>query len=225
MKKLVSLSLILIIVMTLVTNVYAASPYKLTLKPSKRTLKVGDEFTVDVKLSSIQDEKGIIALGATLKYDESSLKLVKMEGKGEWSKPTYNEANGEFVTDRNGYAEEDETVFTITFKVEEESKQNLEIILTNISASNGNEDLKVDEINVRVTVESSADDDNIIPRDLDDPFIEDGNETENKNGNVAQTNQTMPDTGSSNVVVILIAVATVAAIVSFVRMKKIEERM
>ena len=61
MKKIVSLTLILVVMMTLVSNVYAASSYKLSLEPSKTEVSKGEQFTVDVKISEIQDEKGIIA--------------------------------------------------------------------------------------------------------------------------------------------------------------------
>lgn len=230
MKKLMSVTLILVTMMTLITNVYAASSYKLSLKSSKRELNKGDEFSVDIKLSNIQDEKGIIALGATLEYDEDSLELVKMEGKGEWSKPTYNEANGGLVTDRNGYTTSDETMCTITFKVKEESKQNLEIILSKISASNGKEDMKIDDISTIVSVKNN----DIItnPDDKkDDPFISENTNNENETKNNVQNNnqvssgKDMPDTGSSDIIIVFIVIATLATAVTFIKMQKINKEM
>ena len=72
MKKIISLTLILVVMMTLVSNVYAESSYKLSLEPSKNEVGKGEQFTVDVKISDIQDESGIIALGAKLEYDQTS---------------------------------------------------------------------------------------------------------------------------------------------------------
>lgn len=234
MKKLMSLSLILVIMMTLVTNVYAASSYKLALKPNKREISKGDEVTVSVNLSGIQDEKGLIALGATLEFDEESLELVKMNEKGEWSKPTYNEVNGKLVTDRNGYATENETAFTMTFKVKEESKESLKIVLSNITASNGNEDIKIEDINTTISVKDGTG--NILPPDEDnnntnDPFISEEPTGTNqiKDGDITSNNTTtekdMPDTGSSNLIITLVTIAGVATIVSFVRMKKANEQV
>lgn len=230
MKKLMSLTLILVIMMTLITNVYAASSYKLSLKSSKRELNKGDEFSVDVKLSNIQDEKGIIALGATLEYDEDSLELVKMEGKGEWSKPTYNETNGKFVTDRNEYTTSDETICTITFKVKEESKQNLEIILSKISASNGEADMTIDDISTIVSIKNNdiiTDPDN----KKDEPFISENTNNENAtSNNVTNNNQSasekdMPNTGSSDIIVVFIVIATLATAVTFIKMQKVNKEM
>lgn len=240
MKKIVSLTLILVVMMTLVSNVYAASSYKVSLEPSKTEVSKGEQFTVDVKISEIQDEKGIIALGATLEYDETSLELVEMQGVGKWSNPTYNELNGEFATDRNGTTIGNETVFRLTFKVTNSSKSNFEISLKNIVASNGDIDIKAEDIKTEMSVSggnSSSDDGNIIPveNNTNDPFISVDDPTEkdgignNKVGNnnaIENTNQVMPDTGSSSsVLAVLIAAAGLLSIVSFVRMKKNEERM
>lgn len=226
MKKVVSLTLILVIMMTLVTSVYAASSYKVALKSNKKELKKGDEFTVSVNLSNIQDEKGIVALGGTLEFDEKSLELVKMEGKGTWANPTYNEENGKLVTERNGYATSNETVFTMVFKVKQESKENLEIVLSNVSASNGDQDIKVDDINTTVSVKED-----ILPDNdkKDEPFISENttgeNSVNNTTDNKVVSGKDMPDTGSSNVVVILVAIATIATAVSFVRMQKANKEM
>lgn len=239
MKKIVSLTLILVVMMTLVSNVYAASSYKVSLEPSKTEVSKGEQFTVDVKISEIQDEKGIIALGATLEYDETSLELVEMQGVGKWSNPTYNELNGEFATDRNGTTIGNETVFRLTFKVTNNSKSNFEISLKNIVASNGDVDIKAEDIKteMRVSGNSSSNDGNIIPieNNTNDPFIsldeptEKDGQVNNKVGDknsIENTNQVMPDTGSSSsVLAVLIATAGLLSIVSFVRMRKNEERM
>lgn len=235
MKKIISLTLILVVMMILVSNVYAESSYKLSLEPSKNEVGKGEQFTVDVKISDIQDESGIIALGAKLEYDQTSLELVEMQGVGKWSSPSYNELNGEFATDRNGNTIGNETMFRITFKVTEQSKQNFEISLKNISASNGNEDIKIEDIKTEISLK---DDDNIIPTDpsgnnTNGPFIDDsetpngvGNNIVNGNGNGILTNQTIPDTGSSNsMLAVFIGVAGILAVVSFIKMRKNEERI
>ena len=155
-RKIITLSLILVIV-TLVSNVYAVSKCKVDLKTDKSEYNKNDEFTVNVNLSDIQDEKGIIAVGGTLEYDKNSLELVKMEAQGKWTKPSYNEANGKFVTDRdNSYATKGETLFKITFKVKEESKKDITITLKDISASNGKEDIKTDNVSKVITIKNAT---------------------------------------------------------------------
>ena len=121
----------------------------------------------------------------------------------------------------------------IQFKVTEQSKQNFEISLKNISASNGNEDIKIEDIKTEISLE---DDDNIIPTDpsgnntngpfIDDPETPNGVGNNIVNGNGILTNQTIPDTGSSNsMLAVFIGVAGILAVVSFIKMRKNEERI
>ena len=188
-RKIITLSLILVIV-TLVSNVYAVSKCKVDLKTDKSEFNKNDEFTVNVNLSDIQDEKGIIAVGGTLEYDKNSLELVKMEAQGKWTKPSYNEANRKFVTDRdNSYATKDETLFKITFKVKEESKKDITITLKDISASNGKEDIKTDNVSKAITIKDST-----VP----DTKPGDGNEGNNSGNNNEGNNNGSNNNGSNN---------------------------
>ena len=82
MKKIVKLSIImLVITICMVGNTYAALSCEVNMKANKTEISKNDEFTVDVDVSSIQSERGIISLGATLEYDKSSLELEKILGK------------------------------------------------------------------------------------------------------------------------------------------------
>ena len=79
MKKFVTLSLTLVLIFMVITNVYAVSSFKVSMEASKDELTKNEEFTVEVKISDIQDEKGIIAMGGEIEYDKDSLTLVKVE--------------------------------------------------------------------------------------------------------------------------------------------------
>lgn len=228
MKKILSLSLALIIVMSLMTNVYAASTCKVKLT-TKTEVNKGDEFSVNVMLSNVEDENGIMAISGKLEYDTSSLELKKMERQGEWAKPTYNELNGEFVTERSDYTKSNETIFTITFKVKEDSKQNLEIAIRNITASNGVKDIETSDAVTRVTVMSivpdeKPDDNTNKPNGTtQDPELVMG-EDNNKNNNKVSSDKDLPDTGISNTMVpVSIAVISIIAVASFIKMRKIDE--
>lgn len=111
MKKIIVLSLILLITISMVINVYATSTFEMSLQSSKNEVSKGEEFTVDVKLSNIQMDKGLIALGGKIEYDRDSLELVKLEGESKWARPSYNEDNGKFATDRDDYGTDDEVMF------------------------------------------------------------------------------------------------------------------
>lgn len=62
MKKIVILSFILLTTISMVINVYATSTFEMSLQSSKSEVTKGEEFTVDVKISNIQMDKGIIAI-------------------------------------------------------------------------------------------------------------------------------------------------------------------
>lgn len=151
MKKAVNISLILVIlIICIMGNVYAAINCKISMHTSKNEFKQGEEFVVDVKLSNLQSERGIIAFGATLEYDKQSLTLVKMEGKNGWSTPSYSEVNGKLVMERNGFATKDEILFQITFKFNEKSDKNVLITLKNLEVADGNERSKLGETSITI---------------------------------------------------------------------------
>lgn len=245
MKRIVSLSLILIMMISLVSSVYAESSFTLSLKPNKTEVSKDEEFSVEVRLSNLkQGEKGIIALAGTLEYDQSSLEYVKMEGQGEWDKPTYSDESKIFSTTRNGYAESNEAIFKIVFKVKEQSKQNLEIKLKEITASNGTADIEINDVKTNVTVKSTTTIPDIVIPDnntTSGPTIDtgDGNDTikdgptsgnnnnnANNNNNTPVVNKPLPNTGSSdNLVIVAIAIMSITAVTSFIKMRKIDKEM
>ena len=108
MKKRLIVSIIFAIIVSLLSNVYAAS-CNVNLQPSKIETTVNKEFVVDVVLSNIQDNKGMIALTATLDYNKNDLTFVKIEGQNSW-KPSYNEENGMIAAEREDYTTNNEQV-------------------------------------------------------------------------------------------------------------------
>lgn len=62
MKKIIVLSLILLTTISMIVNVYASSSFKVSLKASKNEVNKNEEFVVEVNISDIQMDKGIIAI-------------------------------------------------------------------------------------------------------------------------------------------------------------------
>lgn len=230
-RKIIALSLILVIV-TLVSNVYAASKFEVNLSTEKSEYNKNDEFEVDVKVRNIQDEKGIIALGGTLEYDKNSLELVKMEAQGDWTKPSYNEDNGKFVADRDkNYATKDESVFKITFKVKEESKKDITITLKDISASNGKEDIKTDNVSKVITIKNSTVPDtkpgdnnegnnvgNNIGNNIGNSVGNNvaNNTVNNTNKNNSIYNNKIPQAGENNTIIIFCIIVLIAIVATYI---------
>lgn len=160
MKKIVKLSLVLLMAICIMGNVYAATSCNVSVQTAKSEYSKNEQFTVDVNIANIQSDRGIISLGATLEYDKNSLTLVKMEGKNGWETPSsgtsYNEANGKIAITRNGLGKNNETVFTITFKVKEQSKQNLSITLKDITVADGIQPVKIATTYKNITIKEGT---------------------------------------------------------------------
>lgn len=236
MKKIVKLSLIMLLAIICFTGaVYAASSCSISLETAKTEYSKNEEFSVDVKLSNIQSERGFIALEAVLEYDKTSLTLVKMQGQNEWSSPikdlSYNEATGKLVIDKNGLAKSDEVILKLTFKVNENSKENATIALKNIKASDATAPVEVATATKNIKIATP-----IIP--VDPPEPTDPKPTDptpdkkpdtkpntkpNTNTIIDNTisNDKMPKTGTNTEVVIGgIAVILVAGIIFGIKSRK-----
>lgn len=245
MKKTVKLSIVLImalcVIMMLGSNVYAALSCKVDMKISKTEYVKNDEFTVNVDISNITSEKGVIAFGATLEYDKDSLTLVKMEGQNGWETPlaggSYNEDTGIIAITRGALGKNDETVLKLTFKVKDSAKEKATIKLREVSVADGTELANVEAMNKEITIkEGTSNPDPIIPTEPDTP----NNPTQPDNNNNGNTNQgnnnqvntnnedikegKLPQAGEKDIfVVAIIAIAIVGAIVLYIRAKKVSD--
>lgn len=224
MKKIISFIIVILIMIGMASSVSAALTCKVSMEVDKTEYKKGDEFTVSMNVSDIQSDRGVIALGATLEYDKDSLTLVKMEGQNGWETPTsgasYNENNGKIAITRSGAGKNNETVFKITFKVKEEAKKNLLIVLKNITLADGTDSFKGQQVYKNITIQEGTNNPvpNPTPDDNDNtlPVIPN---TNNTNGDTTPDKK-LPQTGVSNVFLVGGIVATITvAVVCFVKMR------
>ena len=193
MKKIVKISLILFSIMCIVTAVYAAS-CNISLKTEKDEFSKDEEFVVDVNMSNIQSEPGIIIFGATLEYDKNNLTLVKMEGKNTWATPSYNEENGTFVVDRGAPNKSDETIFSMTFKVKSQEAKTSTITLKNVEASDGDGDIKISNATKTITLKSETP----TTKPEDNNNNTNNNNTNNNNTNNNNTNNNNTNNNNTN---------------------------
>ena len=230
MKKVLSLVLLFLMMMSIMGTVNAAFTCKVSMQMEKTEFKKGDEFTVDIKISDIQSERGVISLGATLEYDKDSLTLVKMEGQNGWESPSvgssYNEANGKIAITRNGLGNNNETIFKITFKVKEGAKKNILITLRNITLADGTSPLSVEKVYKNITIQEGTD--NPVPNPTPD---DEGNtlpvipNTNNTVTNDIAPDKKLPQTGVSNIILVVGIVATLTvAVVCFVKMRDLNRK-
>lgn len=227
MKKVICLSLLLLITIGIISNVYAASTCDISARTSKNTFNKEEEFTVDFVVSNIQSEKGIIAIGAVLEYDKDSLTLIKMEGQNGWETPSYNESNGNMAFTRNMLSKNDETFLRITFKVNKKSKANLTITLSDIKVGDGVAPATVKDVTKQITVN-----DGTIPTTsptTTPTVVESPTPNTSKNpsagGDNTIKNERLPQTGIDNTVLqISIALTVIATLGFYIKIKTINKK-
>jgi len=76
MRKIIKISLILLMAICITGSVYAASSCNISMKTTKTEYSKGDTVTIDVNISDIKSNRGIISFGGTLEYDKDITKLM-----------------------------------------------------------------------------------------------------------------------------------------------------
>lgn len=207
MKKSLKLTFILLVIIciSLSTRVFAASiDCNMEIQTSKAEYSKGEEFVANVYISDIKSETGIIALQAVLDYDKSNLTLLGMAGKSGWDTPainsTYNPDNGKIVLTRNALGKDDESVFEIRFKVNDDSASSTSINLKNIKVVNGDDTPKsIVLIKKDLTIQNAADNNGDSDTDTskdDEPTTDTSNN--NNSGNSSTSNNSNKSTGNSS---------------------------
>ncbi len=154
MKKICIVSVLIILsIVSIVGTVYAASA-EVTMKSSVSECKKEEEVTFEVKLSNINNEKGIIALGGTIVYNKNELEFKGISNAENWS-TSYNSDNGKFAADRSDRTKESETVFNITFKAIAEEKNNVNVTLSDLEASGGDGAIKISDASASINIKGT----------------------------------------------------------------------
>lgn len=159
MKKIAKLSIIMLLMMFVFTvNVYAKPNCNINMQTKQEEVKQEGQITIDVNLSDIQSERGIIAIEAMLEYEKDCLTLSKMEGQNSWHTPvkglSYNESNGKLVIDKEGLAKSNETILKITFIANKTNKKSTVVSLKNIVVADGTAPAKIGNVSKNITIKS-----------------------------------------------------------------------
>lgn len=160
MKKIVNgillIVLILVCMMGKVNAESTKSSAKVSVSASKKEINLDEQFSLNIKVSDIKSELGILAFGGILQYDKKQFELVKMEGLNDWESPkegfTYNSSNGTIAITKNGFAKESENIVKITFKVKDTSANKGKISINSITLSDATEPIKADSASIELTL-------------------------------------------------------------------------
>lgn len=240
MKKIVKLSLILLMMISIIfctVNIAYAKTSSNIAIASASEVQIGEEFTVNFNLSNLQADKGINALMGTIKYDKDSLALIKIEGQNGWADPSYNEENGKFVTEISEYVTKDVSFMKVTFRVKEESKKNINISIENISVANQDEEVEVASKSKSITVKGNVQIPDTNTNTSQNNNTNSSSNTNNStnsnlrpvNSNTSRTNSikngTLPNTGKTNIApIIVIAICIVLVVVFITRLKATQNK-
>ena len=209
LRRINVISIILITILALKANVYAANDsYKTNLSVDNSQVQRGESITLTISLSDISiesNEKGIGAYSAKLDFDSSILEYSSSAGTDIWEEPFYQEQLIIGNTSNGKVVNSSQSIGTITFKVKENAKLGETTIkLTNFSASTAVVDVPTEDTSIKITIieksntgESGNGNQNQNQDGNNDKQDENkdensGNQNENGNGNGSSGN------GSSN---------------------------
>ena len=153
MKKVIGITiLIVILLMGLTIPTYALS-FKIKLTPSQRTVAPGNEVFVTVSTSNLNiGGSGMNTFMCTLQYDTNVFEIVQdsdISGLNGWS-VMYYAANNRILADLNdvttgGFIQQDADLFRIKFKVKESATSETGVIqIQDPATSNGRMDVTAD---------------------------------------------------------------------------------
>ncbi len=208
MKKSIKLCLILSIIMIFtigfLSNTYATISAEVNLNTSENNYKKGERIVVEVNLSNLESDKGIIITGAKLEFDANQLEIDSnnIEGGNGWTPPYYNEASRKLVMDRNkDFQVDDGKIMQIPFIVKTDKEEVANVSLKNVEVADGNQEKVLGDstisLNLNKNGEKPVDPEKPVnPTEPTDP--ENPGDSGNNNGGTNTGNDTNPDSNGSS---------------------------
>lgn len=251
MKNIKRVVLIVFLVMiVLVSNVYAANiSLKAAITADKQSVKPGEQVIITVKLTDFQGSgSGVNSFKATLDYDKNIFEEIELEEGGNlspnidslnrWDVPVYNPESGELTTTKGAFVKSAEDIMQIKLTVKSNVViGNTVVQLKNISASDGTDLVQMQDVSVTIQVVSqqenppqeepedpSQDESEDSPKNpLEDEPKDDTTSTTDggKDSNTVATGK-LPQTGTSSVIAVAIAIIAINAVIAFIKYKDIK---
>lgn len=217
MKKSIVISLILLIICSIATTIYAAET-KLVLTGDNKT-EAGKTGTMYVKVSS-DESIGSITFTVTKSDNVSSIKCTSENG---WT-ITPNES----ISKYNAYkatGAKDENIMKIEYTLKEDAEETAKIEVTQITAATieGDEVENISNVSKTITIKgetpNDGDKDNNVP-DNNVPNNNTGKDNEQKNNSSTAANKTINYAGLENYAFAIIAVVALIATIAYIKYKQ-----
>lgn len=189
MSKFKKISLILTFIILFgciyITETYAVLSCNVNLNTTKKDVVQGEEFSVYVKISNLQTDRGIIAIGTVLKYNTDYLTLIDIEGQNKWSEPFYGKTSGKITSTKNALSKNNENVLKINFKAKDNVTKNAWIKINDFAISDGDIEENVGGDNITISIKEKID------------STQEENKQNNNTQNNGENNQNKPSSGAS----------------------------
>jgi len=159
--KIVFSSIIVLLIAFSIMNINASSKnIKACLYGDKIEVTPGQEYKVTLKISEIKNvEKGMYAYRARIVYDKEIFENLiqdSFQTLSDWESLKFNENSSEFVAINKTGFKKDEEIVQITLKLKDNIEPtNTKIEITDIVASEGKNDIYIDNENILVNVISN----------------------------------------------------------------------
>lgn len=204
MRKILTISiLIIILILGISINSYADSSFQAKLSTDTTGLKAGENVKIILKVYNINMGNGIMALSANLLFDENVFEAIEVNNLGgvvdespsqlnplkNWSSPSYSPNTKKMAIDASKFITSDCDVIEMILKVKENiNVKETTIKLTEVMASNGEEDIPASDISITIKSDNTSEDEK-----------NNGNNDNEKNNNI-NDNEVNDDSNNSNTV-------------------------
>lgn len=253
-KGILSVIIVGIIVFTIITISFAATySIKITLKDvTSADVEQGKTITFLIKLSDIDAENGIGAISGKFEYDTNVFEKIEaadVKACSGWGTISYNDQNddeGRFVTERaaGDTVTENNDLMEITATVKLNAPTGrTEIKISNITASDGNEDITIADVKAAIAIVGDNPSNNNNTNTNNNTNMMNNSNTNNTTptnntngvgnnnnnalptntiGNNITANGTIPNTGIVDYTMPFILILLAVAVISYIRYKKIK---
>lgn len=231
MKKIKGIFVLFTIFMAVIfvqLPVQAAESFQADLMASNTEIKKGEKVKVTLSFEDYQEiNKGINSYQAKLEYDTDifeEIKATDFESLNSWEEFLYNSENQEFIAIKKAGSKSNEAILTLTLTAKEDVSNKETIVkVKDIVASEGKKDIYVEEAQVAIQVIKEQD-----AQQPDKPITDIQNPDSPKadTDNIAEGK--LPQTGLSpmqSIILIIIEIFIVIAVISYIKMKKIDKKI
>lgn len=217
---------------------FAADTYSASLTPSSTRVSKGADVTITLKLTDINVQDGISVVEAVLKYDSDVLSIKESDVKaGDGWAINYNEENSKLTIDRSDSITEDSEIATFKFKVDEStSATTTAVSLVSVAAGNASisEKIKISDISTNLQISSGALQPSSTPttspttttttEPSSTPSTTPSSTPSTTPSQTTVKEDNMPNTGSEDYIIPLMAIVAILAVISFIGYKKIDSK-